>query len=57
MKPPIFAKFPVFFGPAAFRRLCVETSFNIATNGNIFPAAFRRLCVETLSGLAGAYLL
>ena len=35
--------------PAAFRRLCVETVFEIDLCQPTFPAAFRRLCVETLS--------
>ena len=33
--------------PAAFRRLCVETSIPIRLAILAFPAAFRRLCVET----------
>ena len=33
--------------PAAFRRLCVETVFEIDLCQPTFPAAFRRLCVET----------
>ena len=33
--------------PAAFRRLCVETSRKFTRNGGGTPAAFRRLCVET----------
>ena len=33
--------------PAAFRRLCVETSFSSCAFKSRFPAAFRRLCVET----------
>ena len=44
----------VVIGPAAFRRLCVETdesAFALGTLAN--PAAFRRLCVETVS----AYLV
>ena len=36
-------------GPAAFRRLCVETvSDNSYRKFQTEPAAFRRLCVETL---------
>ena len=36
--------------PAAFRRLCVETS-EAANDDNVsYPAAFRRLCVETFMG-------
>ena len=34
--------------PAAFRRLCVETSWEKLNKDNDGPAAFRRLCVETL---------
>ena len=34
--------------PAAFRRLCVETSSQGTVIKEIGPAAFRRLCVETL---------
>ena len=34
-------------GPAAFRRLCVETLAIDAFNALVPPAAFRRLCVET----------
>ena len=33
--------------PAAFRRLCVETSIATRVHGITNPAAFRRLCVET----------
>ena len=33
--------------PAAFRRLCVETTALVPVLNNQFPAAFRRLCVET----------
>ena len=33
--------------PAAFRRLCVETSDRFGRFGTVAPAAFRRLCVET----------
>ena len=33
--------------PAAFRRLCVETSIPIRLAIQVLPAAFRRLCVET----------
>ena len=33
--------------PAAFRRLCVETSRINYKHAWIVPAAFRRLCVET----------
>ena len=34
-------------GPAAFRRLCVETRPSLAGSVSTIPAAFRRLCVET----------
>ena len=34
--------------PAAFRRLCVETSGGGGSSGGGGPAAFRRLCVETI---------
>ena len=34
--------------PAAFRRLCVETSYEMSGIELTQPAAFRRLCVETL---------
>ena len=36
-----------FTGPAAFRRLCVETRHPLHHRQNFHPAAFRRLCVET----------
>ena len=36
--------------PAAFRRLCVETTMTILLNRIGRPAAFRRLCVETECG-------
>ena len=35
------------YGPAAFRRLCVETGDGLDGTGLPSPAAFRRLCVET----------
>ena len=35
--------------PAAFRRLCVETTTGGTKTGGVKPAAFRRLCVETLA--------
>ena len=38
--------------PAAFRRLCVETTLNIQIQTTTPPAAFRRLCVETSSASA-----
>ena len=34
--------------PAAFGRLCVETSDSAKAAVDSFPAAFGRLCVETL---------
>ena len=34
-------------GPAAFRRLCVETTDTLPSSTARRPAAFRRLCVET----------
>ena len=34
--------------PAAFRRLCVETSEMFGAVESAVPAAFRRLCVETI---------
>ena len=34
-------------GPAAFRRLCVETALYFFGSCKMPPAAFRRLCVET----------
>ena len=46
-------KLPFFFLlyksrlPAAFRRLCVETTYTAGMSGSGGPAAFRRLCVET----------
>ena len=33
--------------PAAFRRLCVETTLPVKQPRVAIPAAFRRLCVET----------
>ena len=36
-------------GPAAFRRLCVETTQWLADGAGEKSAAFRRLCVETPS--------
>ena len=35
--------------PAAFGRLCVETSFSLSNFHHAVPAAFGRLCVETAS--------
>ena len=37
-------------GPAAFRRLCVETLESVKVSVADLPAAFRRLCVETNVG-------
>ena len=37
----------VLIDPAAFRRLCVETSALMPKMAMTDPAAFRRLCVET----------
>ena len=34
--------------PAAFGRLCVETTYNLPDARGEFPAAFGRLCVETV---------
>ena len=39
--------FGFFARPAAFRRLCVETSMPSSAGELVKPAAFRRLCVET----------
>ena len=39
-------------GPAAFRRLCVETARNTRNRVFHLPAAFRRLCVETATSLS-----
>ena len=36
-------------GPAAFGRLCVETSRQILNLSARLPAAFGRLCVETVN--------
>ena len=35
--------------PAAFGRLCVETSMLLSASLRLLPAAFGRLCVETVS--------
>ncbi|EET42555.1 hypothetical protein NEISICOT_03699 [Neisseria sicca ATCC 29256] len=37
----------ILFEPAAFGRLCVETSVPHPCSLKKFPAAFGRLCVET----------
>ena len=47
MKPIIRVHFAVKFYPAAFRRLCVETTKYYLVKLIAIPAAFRRLCVET----------
>ena len=39
-------------GPAAFGRLCVETSQCLEIVGRVAPAAFGRLCVETCTQYA-----
>ena len=39
----------IALGPAAFRRLCVETLIDAIIVKGDKPAAFRRLCVETIS--------
>ena len=39
--------FGLIYGPAAFRRLCVETAVLVERYSPHQPAAFRRLCVET----------
>ena len=41
--------------PAAFRRLCVETSIHRRQATRHRPAAFRRLCVETLPSILKRY--
>ena len=47
LKPSLQVKITLDLFPAAFRRLCVETSFVSAGSRLWRPAAFRRLCVET----------
>ena len=48
MKPLHIMGSPTMPGPAAFRRLCVETFWRVSEPHIIRPAAFRRLCVETI---------
>ena len=57
MKPTtqIFGK--RFIGPAAFRRLCVETSRLWHAVTIQTPAVFRRLCVETSKSLFPATMV
>ena len=47
LKPRYIIQNPIYRDPAAFRRLCVETSIDTGSLNGIEPAAFRRLCVET----------
>ena len=47
LKPRIFRHRDFFAHPAAFRRLCVETTAFFRAVGSWCAAAFRRLCVET----------
>ena len=47
LKPISFMRCVAIIKPAAFRRLCVETSPDWGMAGYYAPAAFRRLCVET----------
>ena len=42
----------MFFLPAAFGRLCVETCESVPLSLSSSPAAFGRLCVETCLALA-----
>ena len=53
MKPLSMKPKGVIDRPAAFRRLCVETSKSTNKPALFIPAAFRRLCVETAT-LLGA---
>ena len=48
LKPRYIIQNPIYRDPAAFRRLCVETSIDTGSLNGIEPAAFRRLCVETI---------
>ena len=48
LKQPTNGKTGFDVGPAAFRRLCVETDIGAAGRLKLGPAAFRRLCVETI---------
>ena len=47
LKPECSAVSQFADGPAAFRRLCVETLERRDAMLALAPAAFRRLCVET----------
>ena len=47
LKPKSEKQSEVRSGPAAFRRLCVETGGRFYERCWLMPAAFRRLCVET----------
>ena len=47
LKPDGAMEFEIKGVPAAFRRLCVETSSKYQDFAAPVPAAFRRLCVET----------
>ena len=47
MKPKSLIFVVLFIPPAAFRRLCVETTKKKTEFKRLGPAAFRRLCVET----------
>ena len=47
LKRWIADRFAMTAGPAAFRRLCVETAASLIRFRHSVPAAFRRLCVET----------
>ena len=44
-------------GPAAFRRLCVETAYGATAHVRPIPAAFRRLCVETQPFIPNTHIL
>ena len=48
LKPDIGGNLQNGAKPAAFRRLCVETSLAKSVKLKTNPAAFRRLCVETI---------
>ena len=48
LKQHLIVSVAVGLEPAAFRRLCVETSGCLALGRALSPAAFRRLCVETI---------
>ena len=58
LKQEITCKHLYLPAPAAFRRLCVETSKNLPSRLLLGPAAFGRLCVETIRFPSrGAYSL